>query len=60
MFKPNDQVTWGTGAPLAKFLSEEGDMATVALTKDVKTPCGRTFATGLTVKVPVSELRFLF
>lgn len=51
-------VTWGSGAPMAEvvMLSPDGK-ASLILAADLKTPCGRTFLKGMSLTMPLSELR---
>lgn len=58
-------VTWGSGDPEGRVdLLHVDDLqkeayADVVLTKDIRSPCGRTWAKGTSVRLPVKELRLL-
>ena len=63
-----DAVTWGSGSPRAAvvgFTSKQDDMdnvvdyASVELSADLKSPCGRVWPTGKRIDIPTQELRRL-
>jgi hypothetical protein len=55
--KPGDQVTWGSGAPLAQVLEVHLAEISVVLLKDVTTPRGKVWRAGLELTIPKCELR---
>ena len=67
--KEGDSVTWGSGEPAGRVeVLYEGTnpqtamgepFARIAMTKDITSPCGRTWAAGTVVRLPLAELRLL-
>ncbi len=54
-------VTWGSGAPRAEVVllgTPTGD-ASLVLSQDLKSPCGRVFLKGMRLTMPINELRRL-
>ncbi len=63
-----DEVTWGSGAPRGRVVSTfdgQDDMdnvvtyASLKLTSDIRSPCGKVWSVGKVVTVPLAELRRL-
>lgn len=63
-----EEVTWGSGTPRGRVVStfdQQDEMdnvvtyASLKLTADLRSPCGRVWSVGKVVVVPMAELRRL-
>jgi len=54
-------VTWGSGAPRAEvvLISQLDGDASLVLSQDLRSPCGRTFLKGMRLTMPITDLRRL-
>ena len=55
-------VTWGSGAPRAEvvLMSQIDGDASLVLSQDLKSPCGRVFIKGMRLTMPIGDLRRLY